>query len=172
MEHEQPQIPVVQVAICKSGPQYFWCVVDEDAREVVAFGREETLEEAEEQVWAQSRIHRPRHRAIQVASTYAEYVRRTTWRLEHYSPTGVFVYEHWYDQLEGHWDSLPHEIVKQTERFITVRDPFGYVFTRLDRKVLERDGKVYHKRTRHWYFSQASEVEYQAELAKNEGPAE
>ena len=73
----------VQVAICPTGSKFFWCVVDSMSDEVLAQGRTDTLEEAEEQMWAQAAIHRNSRRRVQVDEDFARRIRRQLWKSDY-----------------------------------------------------------------------------------------
>lgn len=145
----------VHVAICPDRSKWFWCVVDMKSLLVFAHGRKDTLEEAEEQMWAQAAIHRIGQRAIQVDEAFARTVRKATWQEEHYEPLGIFVYEYWHDDSENKWESIELDIVKMTARHIVVKELLSNVYFRLDRQTFEKHGEVYRKSNRKRYFNQS-----------------
>lgn len=158
------------LSICPSGSKYFWCVTDGWANKIFAHGRTDTLEEAEDQIWAQAAIQKNGRQVIQCDAKLAKLVRKIIWQREQCRPLGLVVYSYYWPDSSNTRKSISHPIVKQTKRRIFV--DYNDRLYSIDREQLENEGEVFSKKAGVIFHSVPYEQLHAAEIAEDQRQAE
>ncbi len=157
------------VGTCPAGKKTYWALVETN-RSILASGTENTLEEAEDLMWAMAAIlgikaEESRH--------IAEWAKTEEYNAAHNRPTGEVVYREYYldDGCGMHHEMFP--IVRKTAKrvFIQKQAPWNTVIS-LDRHVLETTGRAWSQRHREAYYSQPYEVRNAVQIAEEKRQVE
>lgn len=173
----------ILVDVCEAGKLFFWCVTRHFDGYPMAHGYCDTLEEAEEKMWALGTIL-ARGRKINDCTQYtraarkrnpkekgcwtARAARHAVWVKDCTRPTGEFLYSEFESEAMSYGiQTAKHEIVKKTKTKVYVHVDRWRVVA-LDRRRLESLGEARSRKAGRTYYTQPYEVRQAVQMAEHQ----